>query len=130
MVKPTTYMNDSGKAVRYWLQTLHIPIEQSLTMVDDITLPFGTLRLRAQGSDAGHNGLKSIATCLDSNQYPRLRMGIGSNFPKGKLADFVLSNFSSEELSALFVQLDKVSEMMLTWCTAGMLHAMNQYNKS
>jgi PTH1 family peptidyl-tRNA hydrolase len=130
MVKPTTYMNDSGKAVRYWLQTLHIPIEQSLTMVDDITLPFGTLRLRAQGSDAGHNGLKSIATCLDSNQYPRLRMGIGSNFPKGKLVDFVLSNFSSEELSALSVQLDKVSEMILTWCTAGMVHAMNQYNKS
>jgi PTH1 family peptidyl-tRNA hydrolase len=129
MIKPTTYMNDSGKSVRYWLNTLKIPIEQSLIIVDDITLPFGTMRLRAKGSDAGHNGLKSIAACLESDTYPRLRIGIGNDFPKGGLSDFVLGNFSLKELKELPFQLGNASEILITWCNAGMIHAMNQCNK-
>lgn len=130
MIKPTTYMNDSGKAVRYWLHHLNIPIEQSLTIVDDITLPFGTMRLRAKGSDAGHNGLKSIADALASNHYPRLRMGIGNDFPKGGLADFVLSNFNPKELEALDQHLDTACHLLMTWSDAGILHAMNQFNQT
>ena len=130
IIKPTTYMNESGKAVKHWLNTLKIPLEQSLTVVDDISLPFGTMRLRAKGSDTGHNGLKSIAAFLELDSYPRLRMGIGSDFPKGGLADFVLSNFSLKELEELPIQLDKASEILIAWCNAGIVHAMNQFNKS
>lgn len=130
IIKPTTYMNNSGKAVRYWLNTLKIPVERSLTVVDDITLPFGTMRLRAKGSDAGHKGLESIFTSLESSCYPRLRVGIGNDFPKGGLADFVLGNFSQKELKELPFQLDNASKILTTWCNAGIIHAMNQFNKS
>lgn len=116
MVKPTTYMNESGQAVVYWLNRLHIPTEQSLTIVDDIALPFGGMRLRSKGSDGGHNGLKSIHTQLGSNSYPRLRIGIGHNFPKGKLADFVLSNFLPAESTMLPDQLDRAVQMITAWC--------------
>ncbi|TDG95679.1 aminoacyl-tRNA hydrolase [Cardinium endosymbiont of Culicoides punctatus] len=129
MIKPTTYMNDSGKAVKYWLNTLKIPIEQSLTIVDDITLPFGTIRLRAKGSDAGHNGLKSIAHSLGVDAYPRLRVGIGNHFPKGMLAEFVLGNFLPIELEGLPLLLEHTKEILITWCKAGMVHTMNQFNK-
>ncbi|WP_243518306.1 MULTISPECIES: aminoacyl-tRNA hydrolase [unclassified Candidatus Cardinium] len=128
IIKPTTYMNNSGRSVRYWVDHLNIPIEQSLTIVDDITLPFGTMRLRAKGSDAGHNGLKSIAHALASDHYPRLRVGIGSDFPKGGLSNFVLSNFNPEELKAMDNYLDKAGEILMAWCNRGMLHAMNQFN--
>ncbi|WP_339044077.1 aminoacyl-tRNA hydrolase [Cardinium endosymbiont of Tipula unca] len=130
MIKPTTYMNDSGKAVRHWLNALKVPIAQSLTVVDDITLPFGTMRLRAKGSDIGHNGLKSIASSLGVDAYPRLRVGIGDHFPKGRLADFVLENFLPEELEVLSCLLGNARDILLTWCNAGMVHAMNQYNKT
>lgn len=130
MIKPTTYMNDSGKAVRYWLNTLKVPIAQSLTVVDDIALPFGTMRLRAKGSDAGHNGLKSIAGSLEVDAYPRLRVGIGDGFPKGRLSDFVLESFLPKELEALPFLLGSAREILTTWCSAGIVHAMNQYNKT
>lgn len=130
MIKPTTYMNDSGKSVSYWLHHLKIPIEQSLTIVDDITLPFGMMRLRAKGSDAGHNGLKSIAHALASNHYPRLRMGIGNDFPKGGLADFVLSNFNAKELQAIDGYLAKAYQILMAWCHGGMVHAMNRLNEA
>ncbi|ROT46898.1 aminoacyl-tRNA hydrolase [Candidatus Cardinium hertigii] len=128
LIKPTTYMNNSGKAVRYWLNTLQIPIEQMVVTADDVTLPFGTMRLRAQGSAAGHNGLKSIAAFLAADYYPRLRVGIGNDFPKGGLGDFVMENFSPKALKELSFQLDKASEILLTWCHAGIVHAMNQFN--
>ncbi|WP_419241875.1 aminoacyl-tRNA hydrolase [Cardinium endosymbiont of Nabis limbatus] len=128
MFKPTTYMNDSGKSVRYWLNHLKIPVEQSLTIVDDITLPFGTMRLRAKGSDAGHNGLKDIALALHSDCYPRLRVGIGHDFPKGGLADFVLGNFNTKEVEALNAHLDKACQILIAWCNGGIAHAMNQFN--
>ncbi|TSJ81260.1 MAG: aminoacyl-tRNA hydrolase [Candidatus Cardinium sp.] len=128
MIKPTTYMNDSGKAFRYWLHHLKIPIEQSLTIVDDIALPFGTMRLRAKGSDAGHNGLKSIAYALASDGYPRLRMGIGNDFPKGGLSNFVLENFNTKELQALNNHLDRATQILMAWLNGGIMHAMNQFN--
>ncbi|MEF2228691.1 MAG: aminoacyl-tRNA hydrolase [Candidatus Cardinium sp.] len=128
MIKPTTYMNDSGRSVRYWLHHLNIPIEQSLTIVDDSTLPFGTMRLRAKGSHAGHNGLKSIAEALASDHYPRLRVGIGNDFPKGGLADFVLANFNTKELQDMDGHLDRASQILMAWSNKGMVYAMNQFN--
>ncbi|WP_342264972.1 aminoacyl-tRNA hydrolase [Cardinium endosymbiont of Philonthus spinipes] len=128
MVKPTTYMNDSGKSVRYWLHHLKIPVEQSLTIVDDITLPFGKMRLRPKGADAGHNGLKSIAHALHSDHYPRLRVGIGNDFPKGGLSDFVLSDFNTKELQELGGHLDRACQILMAWCRGGIVHAMNQFN--
>ncbi|MGI2261988.1 aminoacyl-tRNA hydrolase [Candidatus Cardinium hertigii] len=128
MIKPTTYMNNSGKSVRYWLDYLKIPVEQSLTIVDDITLPFGTMRLRTKGADGGHNGLKSIAHALASNHYPRLRIGIGNDFPKGKLSDFVLKNFNEKELQKIDDHLHKACQILITWCNKGIVHAMNQFN--
>ncbi len=128
MIKPTTYMNDSGKSVNYWLQYLKIPMEHSLTIVDDITLPFGAMRLRAKGSDGGHNGLKSIAHALASDGYPRLRVGIGNDFPKGGLSNFVLGKFNSQELEAIDSYLDKAGQILMAWCHGGILHAMNQFN--
>ena len=130
MIKPTTYMNNSGEAVRYWLKYLAIPREQSVVIVDDIALPFGKMRLRSQGADAGHNGLKSISTCLQSNNYPRLRMGIGSDFPKGQLADFVLGNFLPKEQAELPFQLQHAGDILLALCNAGIVYAMNQFNKT
>ena len=128
MIKPTTYMNDSGKSFRYWLQHLNIPIEQSLTIVDDITLPFGAMRLRAKGSDGGHNGLKSIAHALNTDGYPRLRVGIGNDFPKGRLSNFVLENFNTKELQELNNHLDRATQILMTWLNGGIVHAMNQCN--
>jgi PTH1 family peptidyl-tRNA hydrolase len=98
LVKPTTYMNHSGRAVGYWLNKLKLPITQSLVVVDDVALPFGKSRMRAQGTAAGHNGLKSIEAILGTQTYPRLRMGIGCDFPKGHQADYVLAPFTSTEL--------------------------------
>ncbi|CDG50007.1 aminoacyl-tRNA hydrolase [Cardinium endosymbiont of Bemisia tabaci] len=128
MIKPTTYMNNSGKSVRYWLHYLKIPVEQSLTIVDDIALPFGRMRLRTKGADAGHNGLKSIAHALASNHYPRLRIGIGNDFPKGKLSDFVLNNFNEKELQTIDDHLDKACEILMAWCNKGIVDAMNLFN--
>ncbi|MDD9139688.1 MAG: aminoacyl-tRNA hydrolase [Candidatus Cardinium sp.] len=128
LIKPTTYVNNSGQAVKHWLNALQLPITQSLTVVDDYGLPFGTMRLRSKGSPAGHNGLKNIAACLLSTDYPRLRIGIGSDFPKGGLADFVLGHFTRKEETALPDCLDQAAEIALTWCRTGMVHAMNQFN--
>src|SRR6267142_3208979 len=101
LIKPNTFMNLSGKAIAYWLQELKIPKENLLVVVDEIALPFGSLRLRAKGSPAGHNGLKNIELVLGSQEYARLRFGIGNNFSKGNQVDFVLTNFEQEEFDAL-----------------------------
>jgi PTH1 family peptidyl-tRNA hydrolase len=129
LIKPTTYMNLSGKAVSYWLNELKIPKENLLVIVDDIALPFGTLRMRTKGSSAGHNGLKSIESLIGGQDYARLRFGIGDNFHKGQQADFVLSNFSKQELEQLAMLIGTANEMVLSFCTAGPERTMSTYNK-
>lgn len=128
LIKPTTYMNLSGKAIAYWLQELNIPKENLLVIVDDIALPFGTLRMRKQGSAAGHNGLTHIGQVLGGTDYARLRVGIGSNFAKGQQIDYVLGNFTKEEFEALPALMDKANEMILSFCTMGADKTMSQYN--
>jgi peptidyl-tRNA hydrolase, PTH1 family len=129
LLKPTTYMNLSGRAVAYWLQQLSIPKENLLVVVDDLALPFGALRLRGKGSAAGHNGLKNIEELCGGQDYPRLRFGIGNNFGKGQQVDYVLSRFSTQEFSELPLVMDKSCEMILSFCTAGIANTMSQYNQ-
>ena len=128
LLKPSTYMNLSGKAVSYWLTALKIPKEQLLVVVDDIALPFGSLRMRPKGSDAGHNGMKSVEQLTGGNNYPRLRFGIGNDFHSGQQVDYVLSNFKQEEFDVLPEFMDKASEMILSFCTIGINQTMNQFN--
>jgi len=127
IIKPTTYMNLSGKAVNYWLQYLNVPLENLLIIADDIALPFEKIRIRQKGSSAGHNGLNSIEEFIGNN-YPRLRIGIGSNFYKGQQADFVLSQFNKEELSTLPHLIQKAADAVLSFCTIGIERTMNQFN--
>ncbi|GIV36173.1 MAG: peptidyl-tRNA hydrolase [Cyclobacteriaceae bacterium] len=128
IIKPTTYMNLSGKAVAYWLQELKIEVGSLLVVVDDVALPFGKLRLRPKGSAAGHNGLKNIEETLGHSQYARLRFGIGNNYQKGQQVNYVLGNFSKEELDNILPPIDKACEMILSFCTAGIEKTMSQYN--
>lgn len=129
LIKPTTYMNLSGKAVAYWMNELKIPKENLLVVLDDLALPFGTLRMRSKGSSAGHNGLKSIEALINGQDYPRLRFGIGNEFNKGQQADYVLSNFSKEEFDAMPPLFKKSNEMILSFCTIGIERTMSLYNK-
>lgn len=128
LIKPNTYMNLSGKAVNYWMQHLKVPKENVLILVDDLALPFETLRLKPKGSSGGHNGLKSIEASLQSSEYPRLRMGIGDNFPKGRQAEYVLSNFSEEELGLIPEVLERSIPFIETFCLEGIQQTMNKYN--
>ena len=128
LIKPTTYMNLSGKAVQHWLSQLKIPRENLMVIVDDLALPFGALRMRAKGSSAGHNGLKNIETCLGGNNYPRLRFGIGDNFSKGKQIDYVLSAFNDDEKISLGDYIEKASEMILSFTSIGISHTMTKFN--
>src|SRR5258706_8539871 len=129
LIKPNTFMNLSGKAIAYWLQELNIPKENLLVVVDEIALPFGSLRLRAKGSPAGHNGLKNIELVLGSQEYARLRFGIGNNFSKGSQVAFVLTNFEQEEFDALPALMDKSIEMIFSFCTIGVERTMNLFNE-
>lgn len=128
LIKPNTYMNLSGKAVNYWMKELKISKENILVIVDDIALPFGNLRMRPKGSAAGHNGLKNIEELLGGNDYPRLKFGIGNDFRPGHQADYVLSNFSKEQLNTLPEKIDKATSMILSFVTAGIATTMTQYN--
>ncbi|MFM2428586.1 MAG: hypothetical protein RL012_470 [Bacteroidota bacterium] len=128
LIKPSTYMNHSGQAVAYWLSKLKLPVVQSLVVVDDVAMPFGKLRIRAQGAAAGHNGLKSIEASLGTQAYPRLRVGIGNDFPKGRQADYVLAPFTEKELEVLPARIDQACQMMNAFCTLGIAHTMEQYN--
>lgn len=128
LLKPNTYMNLSGKAVIYHLQNEKIAMENVLVVVDDIALPFGQVRIRPGGNHAGHNGLKSIDLALQSNQYPRLRIGIGNDFPKGYQADYVLGQWSSAEEEKLPEILDRAVQAVLSFCTIGIQFTMNQFN--
>lgn len=129
LLKPSTYMNLSGNAVRYRMQKENIPLERTLIVVDDIALPFGTLRLKGKGSDAGHNGLKHIAATLGTQDYARLRFGIGNNFPRGGQIDYVLGRFGEEERKILPQRLETAGEIVKSFCLAGIDITMNQYNK-
>ena len=128
LIKPTTYMNLSGKAVNYWMKELQISKENILVIVDDMAIPFAKVRMRPKGSAAGHNGLKNIEEILAGQDYPRLRMGIGDDFPKGRQVDFVLGRFTSSEFEQLPEMMDKAIEMTLAFCTAGIGQAMTQFN--
>ncbi len=129
LLKPNTYMNLSGKAIRYWLQKEKIPIENSVTVLDDLNLEFGKQRLRPKGSDGGHNGLKSIQELLATDAYPRLRIGIGSGFSKGKQVNFVLGKWSEDEKAELPRILEKAEEVLKTFVTLGIERAMNVTGK-
>jgi len=125
---PTTYMNLSGKAVKYWMDKEKISLENTLVIVDELALPLNKLRLRPSGSDAGHNGLKSLHESLGTIDYPRLRFGIGNNYPKGKQADFVLSKWTKEEEPLVELKIGKSVEVIETFATQGIATAMNQVN--
>lgn len=129
LLKPSTYMNLSGNAVRYYMQKEKIALENVLVVVDDLALPFGTLRLKGKGSDAGHNGLKHIAATLGTENYARLRFGIGNDFPRGGQIDFVLGNFTEEDMKTMDERLEMAGEIVKTFCLAGISLTMNQYNK-
>jgi PTH1 family peptidyl-tRNA hydrolase len=128
LVKPTTYMNLSGKAVNYWLQQSKIPKEQLLVLTDDIALPFGKIRLKPRGSAGGHNGLKNIEATLGSNEYARLRFGVGDNFHKGQQVDYVLSPFTKAEFDELVPLMDKSIEAIESFATVGLERTMNFFN--
>ncbi len=128
VLKPNTFMNLSGNAVRYWLQKEGIEVENLLVVVDDIALPFGTLRLKPKGSDAGHNGLKNIQQILCTQEYCRLRFGVGNQFPRGGQVDYVLGQFDPEELAAMPPVLDRAVEIIKSFCLAGIQITMNQFN--
>jgi PTH1 family peptidyl-tRNA hydrolase len=129
LIKPTTYMNLSGKALSYWMNQLKIPVENVLVLVDDLALPLGTLRLKPKGSAAGHNGLKNIELVLGHNNYPRLRFGISDNFPKGRQVDYVLSGFDDDEQPELPALIDRSIEMIKSFATIGTELTMTKYNK-
>lgn len=128
LLKPSTYMNLSGKAVKYWLESEKIPRENLLVVVDDIALPFGALRMRPKGSDGGHNGLKNIDAMLGGNDYARMRFGIGGDFPRGHQVDYVLGEWSADERQAMPERLKLFTEAILSFVTAGCQHTQNQFN--
>ena len=129
LLKPSTYMNLSGNAVRYWMNKENIPLERLLVVVDDLSLPFGALRMKPGGSDGGHNGLKHIASVLGTQAYARLRFGIGNDFPRGGQIDYVLGHFSEEDLKTMDERVELACEMIKSFCLAGIQITMNQYNK-
>tara|TARA_Y100001972_G_scaffold122349_1_gene167789 strand:+ start:1307 stop:1864 length:558 start_codon:yes stop_codon:yes gene_type:complete len=128
LIKPTTYMNLSGKAVNYWMKELKIPKQNLLVITDDIALPFGKLRLKPRGSSAGHNGLKNIEDMIGGQDYPRLKFGIGDDYPKGRQVDYVLSPFSNKEFETLTIEIDRCIDMIYAFCTIGIERTMNQFN--
>lgn len=128
MIKPTTYMNLSGKAMNFWMKELKIPKENVLVIVDDVAIPFGKLRLRAKGSSAGHNGLKNIEELTGGQNYPRLRFGIGDDYPKGRQVDYVLGRWSQSEIDELPMIMDKAIDMIKGFCTIGINMTMSQFN--
>lgn len=128
LLKPSTYMNLSGQAVRYWKEKEQIPVENILVIVDDLALPFGAIRLKPKGSDAGHNGLKNIAALLGTEAYPRLRFGIGNGYPKGGQIDYVLGKLPPEELAVMPERVGVAIDAIKTFCLAGIQTAMCDFN--
>lgn len=127
-IKPTTYMNLSGKAMKYWMDKEGVDISRTLTIVDDLALPLSKLRLRGSGSDAGHNGLKDIQLTLGTDQYPKLRFGIGNQFPKGRQVEFVLGKWLPDEQKIIQSKIDKSLEIIESFATVGLEKTMSQVN--
>lgn len=128
LVKPTTYMNLSGKAVNHYLQQHKIPKNNLMVITDDIALPYGKIRVKPKGSAGGHNGLKNIEQLTGGQNYPRLRFGVGDAFSKGRQVDYVLSPFSSQEMDDLVLNMDRAIEAVFSFCTIGMERTMNHFN--
>ncbi len=128
LLKPSTYMNLSGEAVRYWMNKENIPLENILVVVDDIALPFGAIRIKGKGSDGGHNGLKNIANLLGTQNYARIRFGLGNDFPKGTQIDYVLGNFTEEQTKAMPDRLKVAIDAIKAFCLSGLTYAMNNYS--
>jgi len=128
LLKPNTFMNLSGKAVKYWMQKEKIPLENILVISDDLNLPFGTLRLKPKGSDGGHNGLKDINAQLNTNQYARIRFGVGNKFSKGKQVDYVLGQWNEKELKEIPNRLERIYNAVKSFGTAGIGNTMNSIN--
>jgi len=129
VIKPTTYMNLSGKSVKYWLDKEKIDISRLLVVLDDLAIPLNRLRLRPSGNDGGHNGLKSIQETLGTIDYPRLRFGIGGNYPKGMQVDFVLGKWDKTEIPTVLQKIEKSVEVIETFAFRGIEPAMNEVNK-
>ena len=129
VIKPNTYMNLSGKAVKYWMDAEKLTPENILVILDDLALPLNKIRLKADGSDAGHNGLTSIQESLGTTKYPRLRFGIGNNFPKGAQADYVLGKWTSEEQPLVNLKTEKCVEVLESFISMGIERTMNDWNK-
>jgi PTH1 family peptidyl-tRNA hydrolase len=129
LLKPSTYMNRSGKAVNYWMTKHKIKVENVLIIVDDLNLDFGKIRLRAKGAAGGHNGLKDIEQVLGTGKYPRLKVGIGDDFKKGRQVDFVLGKWTEKEMDGLGEVLSKSAEAAMSFVAIGAAHTMNQFNK-
>lgn len=127
-LKPSTYMNRSGKSVKYWLEKENIPLENLLVVTDDIHLSFGTLRLKAKGSDGGHNGLKDIQDHLGTTQYNRLRFGVGADFGAGRQIDYVLGRWNEEEDKLLVSRFERTNELVRSFVLAGLNRTMNEFN--
>ena len=128
-IKPATYMNLSGKAIRYWMEKKKIPIERILVITDDIALPLSRLRLRGTGTDAGHNGLKSIFEELQTEKYPRLRYGVGNDFPRGMQVEYVLGTWRKEDLPLIKIKNEKAVQVVESFVLMGLERTMNDYNK-
>jgi peptidyl-tRNA hydrolase, PTH1 family len=128
-IKPTTYMNLSGKSLHYWLEKKKIPLERLLVITDDIALPISRLRLRGSGTDAGHNGLKSIFEELQTEKYPRLRYGIGNDFPRGMQVEYVLGSWRKEDLPLIKIKNEKAVQVVESFVHMGLERTMNDYNK-
>lgn len=129
VIKPTTFMNLSGKAVKYWLDKEKIPVENMLVIVDELALPIEAIRVRPSGSHAGHNGLRDIQEVLQSSAYPRLRFGIGNNFPKGRQVEFVLGRWQPDELPYVKDKILKSVEVIESFAAVGIERTMNTFNK-
>lgn len=128
LLKPNTFMNLSGKAVKYWVEKEKLPLENILVITDDLNLPFGSVRIKSRGSDGGHNGLKDIQDKLNTTHYPRFRFGIGNEFSKGKQVDYVLGEWEEEELSKLNERLETATKAILSFGLAGISTTMNTFN--
>ena len=128
LIKPSNFVNNSGKAVQYWANELKIKLENIIVVTDDLSLPFGKIRLKKKGSDGGHNGLKSINISLKSSNYSRLRFGIGNNFRTGYQSEYVLGEFNMEEQKELENNIELSSEIALNFCHIGVERTMNKYN--
>lgn len=128
LLKPSTYMNLSGEAVRYWMNKENIPLENVLVVVDDIALPFGAIRIKGKGSDGGHNGLKNIANMIGTQSYARLRFGVGNDFPKGAQIDYVLGNFTEEQAKTMPKRLNVAVDAIKAFCLSGLTFAMNNFS--